>query len=143
MARSSQVFCVTGSLLLIVTAVFHGTGIAELDDALTRSHAPEFLEGAIAGDDRGQITRTIEDQTVLGLDVADILLPDAAAGVDRAGDGGRFGARNIRCSVECRARDESRSPAIEKEKTALKKPSQEPLCPCATEGLRVVGGLYQ
>ena len=47
MARSSQVFCVTGSLLLIVTAVFHGTGIAELDDALTRSHAPEFLEGAI------------------------------------------------------------------------------------------------
>src|SRR6185437_8035816 len=44
MFRVATIFCVMGSILLLVTAVLHGAGYFQISDAISKSNASEFLK---------------------------------------------------------------------------------------------------
>ncbi len=49
MSRAVKILCVIGSLLLLVTAVFHATGYSEVSEAISGSDASAFLKRAVPG----------------------------------------------------------------------------------------------
>jgi len=49
MLRMSRSFCATGSILLLVTAVLHGSGYSEISHAIAKSNVPAFLKHAVPG----------------------------------------------------------------------------------------------
>ena len=49
MSRSARILGVLGSVLLLVTAIFHGTGYAGVSEAIATSDASVFLKRAVPG----------------------------------------------------------------------------------------------
>ncbi len=49
MDRVSKPLCVIGCVLLLVTAVFHGTGYSAVTDAVFKSNHPAMLKAALPG----------------------------------------------------------------------------------------------
>ena len=49
MTRAAKVLCVVGCILLLVTAIFHGTGHSEVSDSIASSSASAFLKLAVPG----------------------------------------------------------------------------------------------
>ena len=49
MFRVATIFCVIGSILLLVTAVLHGLGYSQVSDAISKSNAPAFLKHVVPG----------------------------------------------------------------------------------------------
>ncbi|MGA9422201.1 MAG: hypothetical protein WBW61_07540 [Rhodanobacteraceae bacterium] len=49
MFRVATIFCVIGSILLLVTAVLHGAGYFQIRDAIAKSNASEFLKHVVPG----------------------------------------------------------------------------------------------
>jgi len=47
MFRVATIFCVMGSILLLVTAVLHGAGYFQISDAISKSNASEFLKHVV------------------------------------------------------------------------------------------------
>ncbi|HXD37190.1 MAG TPA: hypothetical protein VN624_11080 [Rhodanobacter sp.] len=49
MFRAARILCVIGSILLLVTAVLHGTGYYAISGAISRSSASAFLKHVVPG----------------------------------------------------------------------------------------------
>lgn len=49
MTRAARILCVVGCILLLVTAIFHGTGYSGVSDAISASNASAFLKRAVPG----------------------------------------------------------------------------------------------
>jgi hypothetical protein len=49
MLRVSKILCALGSILLLVTAAFHGMGYSNINDAISRSDSSTFLKHAVPG----------------------------------------------------------------------------------------------
>jgi len=49
MFRVAAIFCVIGSILLLLTAVLHGSGYFQVSDAISKSNTAEFLKHAVPG----------------------------------------------------------------------------------------------
>lgn len=49
MTRTAKILCAVGCVLLLVTALFHGTGYVEISDAVSESNASAFLKRAVPG----------------------------------------------------------------------------------------------
>ena len=49
MFRVATIFCVIGSVLLLVTAVLHGSGYFQVSDAISKSNASAFLKDVVPG----------------------------------------------------------------------------------------------
>ena len=49
MTRTSKILCVVGCVLLLVTALFHGTGYAAVSNAVSESNHPAMLKAALPG----------------------------------------------------------------------------------------------
>lgn len=49
MFRVATIFCVIGSILLLVTAALHGAGYFQISDAVSRSNASGFLKHVVPG----------------------------------------------------------------------------------------------
>jgi len=49
MFRVAAIFCVIGSILLLVTAWLHGSGYAQVSDAISESNASGFLKHVVPG----------------------------------------------------------------------------------------------
>lgn len=44
MSRTAKILCVIGSILLLVMAIFHGSGHSMVSESIEASDAPEFLK---------------------------------------------------------------------------------------------------
>ncbi len=49
MTRAARILCVVGCALLLITALFHGTGFSDVRDAISESTASGFLMRAVPG----------------------------------------------------------------------------------------------
>ena len=49
MTRSSKILCAFGCVLLLVTAIFHGTGYPAVRDAMEASSIPAFFKSSLPG----------------------------------------------------------------------------------------------
>ncbi|MBS0381290.1 MAG: hypothetical protein JSR56_02555 [Proteobacteria bacterium] len=49
MFRVPTIFCVIGSILLLVTAVLHGLGYSQVSDAISKSNVSAFLKHVVPG----------------------------------------------------------------------------------------------